>query len=152
VLGVRFLTEGNTTYIADYYRNGAGHTDADMNTYFDVVARGVEAVADSGDETLIQAARRATEAGYGLIHPMRNYFYGRVNQADALGVLYLTIGASVIANLDDGSFALLPEVQYRPSGRAEVRVLATIQRGARRTEFGEKPADVRLELRVRYFF
>jgi hypothetical protein len=83
---------------------------------------------------------------------MRNYLYGRVNQPDAWGVLYLTLGASTIVNADDGSAALLPEAQYKPTDDLELRVLGNIQRGGSRTEFGEKPADVRLEFRVRYYF
>jgi hypothetical protein len=97
-------------------------------------------------------ASRATETGYGRMNPMRNYVYGRVNQPDALGVLYLTLGGSVIVNVDDGSYSLLPEVQYKATENLELRWLANIQRGGSRTEFGEKPADVRLELRVRYYF
>jgi hypothetical protein len=86
------------------------------------------------------------------MNPMRNYVYGRVNQPDALDVLYLTLGASAIVNVDDGSHSLLPEVQYKPTENLELRWLANIQRGGSRTEFGEKQADVRLELRARYYF
>jgi hypothetical protein len=152
VVGARYLTAQNTTYIIDYYRNGTGYTSAEMGTYFDVVTLADEALTGAGDETLLEAARRATEAGYGRLNPMRSYLYGRVSQPDALGVLYLTVGVSAIVNIDDGSFALLPDVQYRLDGRVELRGLANIQRGARRTEFGEKPADARVELRVRYYF
>jgi hypothetical protein len=71
---------------------------------------------------------------------------------DAFGILYLTLGGSAIVNVDDGSHSLLPEVQYRPGENLELRWLANIQRGGSRTDFGEKPADLRLEVRVRYFF
>jgi hypothetical protein len=152
VLGVRYLTRRNTTYIVDYYRNGSGYSSAEMEAYFDLVERAGEAWRAHGDDSLIDVARRASGAGYGQIHPMRNYVYGRVTQPDALGVLYLVLGASAIVNIDDGSVALLPEVQYRPTGSLELRGLATIQRGGRGTEFGEKPADGRVELRARYYF
>jgi hypothetical protein len=97
-------------------------------------------------------ASRATEAGYGRMNPMRNYVYGRINQPDAGGVLYLTLGASAIVNVDDGSYSLLPEVQYKPTENLELRWLANLQRGGSRTEFGEKQGDLRLELRARYYF
>ena len=106
----------------------------------------------AGLRGLLALARRASEAGHGRMNPMRNYIYGRVNQPDAAGVLYLTLGASAIVNLNDGSYALLPEVQYKPTENLELRWLANIQRGGSRTEFGEKQADARLELRVRYYF
>jgi hypothetical protein len=152
VVGLRYLTEVNTTFIIDFFRSGAGYTSAEMDAYFDVVKRGYEAWTASGDDRLLQCAGRATEAGYGRMNPMRNYLYGRVNQPDALGILYLTVGGSMIVNVDDGSFALLPEVQYRAPENLELRMLANVQRGGTRTEFGEKQANLRLELRVRYYF
>jgi hypothetical protein len=152
VAGVRYLTEANTTFIIDYFRSGAGYTSAEMGTYFDVVERGYAAWAAGGDERLLERAGRATAAGYGRMSPMRNYLYARVNQPDAFDVLYLTLGASAIVNVDDGSYTLLPEVQYKPLENLELRGLANIQRGGSRTEFGEKQANVRLELRIRYYF
>ena len=152
VMGLRFLTETNTTFIIDYFRNGAGYASGQMDTYFEVIERGYESWTVRGDDRLLTVASRATEAGYGRMNPMRNYVYGRVTQPDALGVLYLALGASAIANVDDGSYSLLPEVQYKPTENFELRWLANIQRGGARTEFGEKQADVRVEIRARYYF
>jgi hypothetical protein len=152
VLGLRYLTEVNTTYIVDYFRNGAGYAPGEMEAYFEFIGRGYESWTVSGDQRVLTLASRATEAGYGRMNPMRNYVYGRVNQPDAFDVLYLTLGASTIVNVDDGSYTLLPEVQYKPAENLELRLLANIQRGGAWTEFGEKQADVRLEFRVRYYF
>lgn len=151
VLGIRYLTEQNTTYIVDYFRNGSGYTTSELGAYFELIERGYESPT-SNDGQLLALAREAADAGYGRITPQQNYVYGRVNQPDALGVLYLTLGGSAIVNTDDRSYSLLPEVQYRPSENLELRTLANIQRGGSRTEFGEKPADLRLEVRVRYYF
>jgi hypothetical protein len=151
VVGLRYLTEANTTYIVDYFRNGAGYAPAEMEAYFELIERGYESSAD-GDQRELTLASRATEAGYGRMNPMRNYVYGRVNQPDALDILYFTLGASAIVNVDDGSYSLLPEVQYKPTENLELRWLANIQRGGSWTEFGEKQGDLRLELRVRYYF
>jgi hypothetical protein len=150
VIGVRYLSATNTTAIVDYFHNGGGYSLSEMETFFSLVERAFDPTA--ADEWLQAAVRRASEAGYGRINPMRNYVYGRVNQPDAFGVLYLTLGASAIVNADDGSHLLLPEVQYKPTENLELRWLTNIQRGASYTEFGEKQADVRLELRVRYHF
>jgi hypothetical protein len=123
-----------------------------MDTFFDLIERGSTSLAMSGDDRLLTLARRASDAGYGRMNPMRNYVYGRVSQPDALGMLYLTLGASAVVNVNDGSVALLPEVQYKPIENLELRWLGNIQRGGSRTEFGEKQADARFELRVRYYF
>jgi hypothetical protein len=152
VVGFRYLTEANTTYIVDYFRNGAGYAPAEMEAYFELIERGYESWTVSGDQRVLTLASRATEAGYGRMTPMRNYLYGRVNQPDALDILYLTLGASAIVNVDDGSYSLLPELQYKPTENLELRWVANIQRGGSRTEFGEKQAAVRLEMRLRYYF
>lgn len=152
VVGLRYLSQANTTFIADYFHNGMGYTPAEMETFFTLVEQGDEAWTVNGDQRLLTLASRVSDTGYGRMNPMRNYVYGRVTQPDALGVLYLTLGASAIVNGDDGSYALLPEVQYKPTENLELRSVANIQRGGRRTEFGEKQADLRLEVRVRYYF
>jgi hypothetical protein len=152
VVGVRYLTNANTTLLVDYYRNGSGYRAEDMDRYFDLIERGSGLFAVSGDDRLLAAASRATDAGYGRMHSGRDYLYARVSQPDAFGVLYFTLGASAIVNLDDRSYTLLPEVQYKPFENLELRWLAGMQRGGRGSEFGEKPADLRLELRARYYF
>jgi hypothetical protein len=152
LVGFRYLTESNTTFITDYFRNGTGYASEEIEAYFELVERAYDSFTMTGDNRLLTLARRASEAGYGRMNPMRNYVYGRVSQPDALGVLYFTLGASAIVNVDDGSCSLLPELQYKPVENLELRGLANIQRGGSRTEFGEKQADVRLELRVRYYF
>lgn len=152
VVGLRYLTAKNTTFIADYYRNGNGYTSEEIETFFEFVDRAHDSFTTTGDDQLLTLARRASEAGYGRINPGRNYVYGRVTQPDALGVLYLTLGASAVVNADDGSYSLLPEVQYKATEDLELRWLANIQRGGSWTEFGEKQGDLRIELRIRYYF
>jgi hypothetical protein len=152
LMGFRYLTEANTTYIVDYYHNGGGYGPSDVEAYFDLIDRGYESWTVTSNPRLLTLASQATEAGYGRMYPMRNYVYGRVNQPDAFDILYLTLGASAIVNVDDGSYSLLPEVQYKPTENLELRWLTNIQRGGSRTDFGEKQADLRLELRLRYYF
>jgi hypothetical protein len=152
VLGARYLANTNTTFTIDYFHNGSGYRPAEMETYFDAIDLAYASLPATGDAGVFTVVNRATEAGYGRLNPMRNYMYGRVNQPDALGVLYLALGASAIVNLEDGSYSFIPDVQYRPIENLELRGIASIQRGGRRTEFGERPAAVRVELRARYYF
>ncbi|MDP1572162.1 MAG: hypothetical protein Q8L86_19365 [Vicinamibacterales bacterium] len=152
VVGARILTSQNTTVIVDYFRNGLGYRREEMAAYFDLVTRGHQAFEDTGDRRLLSSAGMATAAGYGQLTPMRNYVYGRVTQPDAWGVLYLMLGASAIVNLDDRSYTILPEVQHKPVENLEVRWLMNIQRGGTGTDFGERQADVRIEVRARYYF
>jgi hypothetical protein len=152
VVGLRYLASTNTTVILDALHDGGGFSRAEMETWYDFVhSAHDEFVGGSGDERLRRAAR-AEEAAYGRNTAMRNYLYGRVTQPDALGIVYLSLGASAIVNLDDGSFSVLPEVQYKAGENLELRGQAGVLRGGARTEFGEKQADLRAELRVRYYF
>jgi hypothetical protein len=123
LLGLRYLTERDTTWIVEVYRNGAGLTEAQYR------ARPV-----------------------GRPNPMRNYLYVRASQKEPFDILYFTPSATVIANLDDGSYSLIGELMYTGFGNVELRLRAAFNRGERLTEFGEKPVDARYELRLRYYF
>lgn len=123
LLGMRYLTERETTWIVEYYRNGAGLTEDQFR------ARPV-----------------------GRPNPMRNYLYVRASQKEPFDILYFTPSGTVIANLDDGSYSLIGELAYTGFKDFELRLRAAANRGERLTEFGEKPVDARYELRLRYYF
>jgi hypothetical protein len=55
-------------------------------------------------------------------------------------------------SLDDGSFSISPELTYTGITNLELRLKATANVGQKESEYGEKPSDYRLELRVRYYF
>jgi hypothetical protein len=123
LLGLRYLTERDTTWIVEVYRNGAGLTEAQFR------ARPV-----------------------GRPNPMRNYLYLRASQKEPFDILYFTPSATVIANLDDGSYSFIGELMYTGFKDFELRARAAFNRGERLTEFGEKPVDARYELRARWHF
>jgi hypothetical protein len=152
VAGLRYLTGASTTFILDYYHNGEGYTPDEMEAFFELIDHGSEAWDNNGDDQWLRLASRASTAGYGRMPAMQHYVYGRVNQPDALGVLYMSLGASAIVNVADGSVNLLPEVLYKPTANMELRWLGGIQYGGANTEFGEKAADARFEIRARYYF
>ena len=130
LLGLRYLTERDTTWIMEVYRNGAGLTEAQMRQ-------------------LLQSAQPALA---GRPNPMRNYLYVRASQKEPFDILYFTPSATVIANLDDGSYSLIGELMYTGFKDVELRVRAAANRGERLTEFGAKPVEARYELRLRYYF
>lgn len=123
LVGLRYLTGREATWIIEYYRNGAGLTEDQFR------ARPV-----------------------GRPNPMRHYLYLRASQKEPFDILYFTPSLTVIANLDDGSHALIGELMYTGFGDVELRLRAAFNRGARLTEFGEKPVDARVELRARWSF
>jgi len=123
LLGARYLTERETTWIAELYRNGAGLSEAQFR------ARPV-----------------------GGPNPMRDYVYLRASQKEPFDILYFTPSATTIVNLDDHSYSLIGELLYTGFKDLELRLRAAANRGGRLTEFGEKPVDARYELRARWYF
>jgi hypothetical protein len=55
-------------------------------------------------------------------------------------------------NLDDRSLSLSPELLYTGITNLELRLKTTALVGQNGREYGEKPNDYRVELRVRYYF
>jgi len=152
LLGIRYLTETDTTYILEYYRNGMGFTGEEMKEFFGLVDNGMNDYRSSGDETLLKKARTVTEGNYGRQNPMRDYLYMRILQKDPFDFLYLSPSITCIYNVEDDSFSLFPELLYTGIANLELRLKAGFIVGSANTEFGEKQNDYRVELRLRYYF
>lgn len=152
LLGIRYLTESNTTFICEYYRNGTGFTGEEMEDFFGLVDNGYNSYVTSNDETLLKKANTITEGNYGRPNPMRDYMYLRITQKEPFDILYLTPSITCIYNFNDESFSLSPEILYTGITNLELRLKAGFLAGSDNSEFGEKQNDYRIELRARYYF
>ncbi len=152
LLGLRYLTSIDTTYILEYYHNGTGYSESEAKDYYTFVDRAYDIYVDTGNAGPIQKAANLTQGAYGRSNPMRDYLYFRVSQKEPFDLLYFTPAITTILNLDDRSFSLSPELLYTGITNLELRLKGTILVGDNFSEFGEKPNDARLELRVRYYF
>ncbi|MFO7578832.1 MAG: hypothetical protein R6W74_01310 [Nitrosomonas halophila] len=141
LLGLRYLTETETTWIAEYYRNGTGYTPDEMRRFYELART-----------TPTTPALAARQAGYGAAQPMRDYLYIKLSQKEPFDALYWNAGAAAIVNLHDGSASLVPEVIYTGITDLEMRGRLALLTGGRHTDFGERPNDWRVEFRLRYFF
>jgi hypothetical protein len=146
LLGLRYLTERDTTWIAEVYHNGAGYTEAEMNRFFAL------AHAASANPALRPLAGQAAAQGYTQPNAMRDYVYLRVSQKEPFDILYFTPSITLIQNLDDDSRSLSPELLYTGITNLELRLRLFFLSGGRLSDFGEKQNDRRVELRVRYYF
>jgi len=146
LLGLRYLTERDTTWIVEYYRNGTGYSEAQAQAFYEAALAGVVG------GTLPPVLRSAAQAGYGRPYLMQRYLYVRASQKEPFDILYFTPSATAIVNLDDGSYSLIGELLYTGFGDVEVRLRAAVNLGERLSEFGEKPVEERLELRLRWYF
>ena len=152
VLGTRYLSERDTTYIVEYYRNGAGFSEGQMNDFYALVESGMDRLRTTGDTTLLRRAGALAQAQYGRPNAGRRYLYARVSQKEPFDILYFAPAVTLIANLDDGSASVAPELLYTGITNVELRARAFFLTRGARTEFGEKQNFRRLELLARLYF
>lgn len=147
LLGIRYLTESDLTWIVEWLHNPQGYSTTEMQSYFEL--------AHSNPITELanyQLAQQAKQTSYGLSNPGQNYFYLRTSQKDFADVVYLSAALTAISNLEDNSYLLTPELIYTGYKNSELRLRASTFQGAKNSEFGEKLNDSKLEARIRIFF
>jgi hypothetical protein len=152
LLGVRYLTQRETTYILEYYRNGTGFTKDEVQDFYSFVDRAYDQYLATGSSAFLAKAQNLSQGNYGRPNPMTDYLYLRVSQKEPFDILYFTPALTAIVNLNDSSFSISPELAYTAITNLELRLKATFLVGGGETEFGEKPNDYRIELRARYYF
>jgi hypothetical protein len=146
LIGLRYLTERDTTVIVELYRNGGGYGSEELGAFYDL------ARTSAGNPVLASLASRAAVAGYNRPFAAQRYAYLRVSQKEPFDILDFTPSLSLIANTGDHSYTLIPEAVYTGVRNLELRFRLALNRGGVSTEYGEKPVRSRVELRARYFF
>lgn len=152
LVGLRYLSTRETTYILEYYHNGQGFTQDEVENFFSFIDRGYDAYLSSRSDAILKRARNLSESGYGRPNFMKEYLYLRISQKEPFGILYFTPSVTWIFNIDDQSFSLSQEVVYTGITNLELRFKGAVLAGGHYTEYGEKQNDWRIELRVRYYF
>lgn len=152
LVGFRYLNERETTFIAEYYRNGSGFAIADMERFYRLTDSAVTQLETTGDPTLFQRATALAQAGFGRPNAGRKYLYFRVTQKEPFDWLYLTPAATLIVNLNDRSWSLAPEILYTRLNNIELRLRFFLLHGGADTEFGEKQNSRRVEMGARLYF
>jgi len=152
LLGLRYLTESDITTIIEFYHNGAGFSESELERFYQLVADADTQLHNTGTDTLFQTAKNISNMGYGSPQVGRNYLYLKISRKDPFDILYLTPGLIAILNLDDQSYSASPEMLYTGFTNWEIRLRFTFLNGENFTEFEEKQNENKLELRVRYHF
>lgn len=146
LVGLRYLTQRDTTLVFELYRNGGGYTEDELARFFQL------ARATATQPALLASAQRAAAAGYSRPNAARHYAYLRASQKEPFDILDFTPAVTMIANTTDRSYTLIPEVLYTGVRNLELRMRIALNHGNQSTEYGEKPVRSRFELRARYFF
>lgn len=152
LLGFRYLSAIETTYIFEYYHNGTGLSESEMRDYFLFIDKGYDTYLSIGEDALLKKALKLAEGRYGKPNPMKDYLYLRVSQKEPFDILYFTPAVTWIFNLDDQSLSLSPEVVYTGITNLELRLKGAVLVGKKGSEYGEKQNDYRVEIRARYYF
>ncbi len=152
LLGIRYLTPWDTTFIFEYYRNGTGFNHLEMKDFFLFIEKGYDLFLSKRNDSLLKKASNLTQGNYGRPNPMNDYLYLRISQKEPFNILYFTPAITTIMNLNDRSFQISPELLYTGFTNWELRLKGATLIGQKGTEFGEKTNDYRIELRVRYYF
>lgn len=152
LLGLRYLTGSDTTYIFEYFHDATGLARSEITDYFSFIDTGYDTYLTSGDDSFLKKASNIAGGSYNRKNPMRDYLYLRVSQKEPFDILYFTPSLTGIYNIDDKSFSVGPEFSYTGVKNLDLRLKTTFLTGDSYTEFGEKLNDYRIELRVRYYF
>jgi len=152
LLGLRYLTESDTTYIFEFFHDATGFAESEMTDYFSFINQGYDTYLASGNDSLLKKASNISGGSYNRRNPMRDYLYLRASQKEPFDILYFTPSLTGIFNVDDESFSIGPELLYTGIKNLELRLRTTFLVGDSYAEFGEKQNDYRAELRVRYYF
>jgi hypothetical protein len=152
LLGLRYLTEAETTYIAEYYRNGTGYSDQEFQQFYQFAKSALEQLPQSGSGTLLQKALSLSQGSYSRPNVGTDYLYVRAQQKDMLGIVYFQAAVTAIVNVQDRSFQVTPELLYTGVKNFDLRMRLYLLQGGAGTEFGEKLNSSKLEIYARYYF
>ena len=152
LLGLRYLTAGETTFIAEYYRNGTGYSSQEFQQFAQFANTSLTQFQQTGTAALIQKALSLSQTSYGRPNPGKDYVYFRAQQKDAFGILYFQPAVTAMMNWNDRSYQITPEMQYTGVTNLELRLKVFLLQGDNATDFGERQVSSRLEFRARYYF
>src|SRR5690606_5235902 len=71
LVGLRYLTPQETTFILEYYRNGAGFTPREVEDFVTFVDTSYDAFQRTGNASGLERAQTLAEGAYGRPNPMR---------------------------------------------------------------------------------
>jgi hypothetical protein len=152
LLGLRYLTQGDTTYIAEYYRNGSGYSEQEASQFYQLVNTTFAQIQQTGSSPLLKKAQALGQGSYGRPNAGEQYLYLRAQQKDAFGIVYFQPAITAMVNLEDRSFQVTPEFLYTGVNNLELRLKAFVLKGGASTDFGEKQSSRRIEVYARYYF
>lgn len=152
LLGVRYLNATDTTFIVEYYHNGAGYSRDELDDFYTYQEAAFHQWQATGNASVMQRANQITRPYYQKRNFGEDYFYLKISQKEPFDILYFNPWVAVVVNLQDASFNLQPGITWAPVTNLELNLRVGIPVGPSQTEFGEKPDSLRPEIWMRYYF
>jgi hypothetical protein len=152
LLGARYLTANDITYIVEYQHNGNGLSESEVDDLYRFIEKADALYQDTGDASLLLLARTLNQEVFSSRPLGRQYLYVRVSQKEPRDILYLTPAVTIQCNLEDRSFSVAPEAMHTGYNNWELRARLFLLFGGEETEFGEKASKARFDLTARRFF
>ena len=118
LLGLRYITPGEVTWIGEFYRNGNGYRAGELEDYYRFLD---SALAPTASSMLANKARTVAQSGYGKPNPGRDYLYVKASVSEPWGWIYGSAALAAMRNVNDGSWQLVPEVGYTGFHNIELR-------------------------------
>lgn len=82
LVGLRYLTPQDTTFILEYYYNGTGFSRQEVRNFFTLVDTSYATFVRTGNASGLQQAATLAEGAYGRPNPLRHYVYLRASQKE----------------------------------------------------------------------
>ncbi len=152
LLGIRYLTGYDTTFIFEYYKNGTGFSEEEISGYYNYIQKGYNTYQATGAENDLKKSLGYTKAYYSDKNFMEQYLYLKITQKEPFNILYFTPSINIIFNAEDKSYSLTPELLYEPISNLELKFKFTLFHGNYHSEFGEKPYDYKAACFAKYYF
>ena len=151
LLGLRYLSSLDTTYIFEYYRNGQGYSAGEYENYLSFIENGYDHYLETSSTAAISKSRTYS-ASYNQQAAMRDYLYLKISQKDLFDILYFVPAITFIYNMDDQSASITPQITYSPLTNFTIDLKTGFLLGENKTEYGEKMNKAKLVLSFRYYF
>jgi len=149
LLGLRYLTAGEVTWVAEWVHNGNG---ASADEWVSVNQFFATATAPGAAPALLTKAQTLAAGGLSRANPGQDYLYLKASASEPWGWVYGSAAVSALVNAQDHSWQITPELAYTGFNGWDLRARLSWLQGAALTEFGEKLAQRKLELTARYSF
>ena len=148
LLGLRYLTSWNMTFIVEYYHNNNGLTSQEYRDYQEYLLNNL----NTGDADLINETRSAMTNSFRSRNLMRDYIYVKASMPEPFKWLYSSISVFTIYNLNDNSFIISPQIAYKPFTNSEILFWPSFLFGKGDSEYGSKHFQKKLEIWFRFHF